>query len=830
MTGPVTARMMVNSLIALKISTHLNSLDNRWGDSTSNKILYFIDADVVGLYLETPSKRAERSLSASPRAVQLDLFEEVNATPVHIPAEYATTEYILSQRLPAQRGEPVYLSDMHNREVEKIRAAILRRGQDPDLGPPPVEDDAEIQAALREFSSEIIAKSGAGYTDTEILELCERASSLTMQLFERAYETRNPQKYRSAETVLALARAKGKWTGARVIPAYRDVAESRSLVRVTEWCARLASEREGQPYVSEKSGLEIYNQLSEHVRDRILADACTLADLISLNRKLPEAQRAVLITGTTFVHRAYSIWYLEKAVAGPYLLRHAIQYLPLINLRAYSSAFGLNIDDKKSTATFRDIVSSLDVFLDPISLRPRFVEVLAKQIALGATSVRGSSSSEMSLLEKHLRWINTPALAEIVRIWRLAYGNSILITLPVVEGRRRHQDQILRAAIDQAGGDLLAAQNNIVANLEIDHMWSALAALAEDARHERQDMQERARGFDRVRSVVQLLISLGDNLDLRLERALSGPIDATIRDVRVLSGGQASESPDPQQIVFAIVLMMSLGGWAQAKRLAVHGSQAAAQEGKAELPTQAGGDEGIVIELRYLYGLAVRFDCLSIEEYRRAYRLLTPGDDQGLVLSPLRRGRALLERGTLQLAAALHLLAVERFQRAETWSHFSDDAELGEVAALLQGGRSDLKAAFATLKESDFAGDQAFARKRSRLMLQAAVNTVSGRVMQYIASVPSDTLDDEFAAFAEDYVHPFYKHSDELKPISLLNFEAIRTVRDRTAPFPGAKGRRLVELVASLGRAAPAYRRVIAPSDLDLVRLYSNFLSDPAVP
>jgi hypothetical protein len=823
---------ILSSLVALKLATFLDTRDREF-EQAGNSVTYLADADVFGLAIETPSEKiSQGQLDGGREGAGLNLFEGPNGKNFHVPAEYETADYLFSGSLPAQQGKPIYFSDMHLREVERMRQAISARPP----APPPIASgsaDELLKAELEAFSKDIVSATRGGIDVSQILSLCERAAELTTRLFEPPHETRAPRTFRSTETILAMSRIAEHWRPARQLEEYQQIADKRQPSEVTEWCARIATERRGERFISLKAGLSIYRQMSDRLRERILYDACTLVDVIEWNRRLPATAKVVLITGTTSLHRAYAEWYVgrrDRNTKEEYLLRSSIQYLPLLNLVGYGRVYDLPIDFERSARTFREIVSSLDAFLDPLRPAPAFTRVLELMIAMGRHQ-RRAPGGVFTLIDLQFElWSDRAALYDIAHKWQLAYCNAILITVPVLGSRRAAHDFILRAALQQAGGDLLSAQNNIVTNLEIAHLASSLIILGGEVYSELEQISFGAReqtvfpaaALTSRRPVLLILIDLPFKTKERLGRVLEGPVEAAIDEIRSMSHEQVSSKPEPADIIMSIIASMSLGSWIQAKRLAEHGAQATANQVKGKFESPEANDGPLLREFRYLYSLAVRFNCRSSGEYDRAFRFLSFRRDGGERDIVLWNARSCAERGTLQLAAALRIMAKDRLGRAETWPEFEGEHLLRRSAELIGMSLMDLRHGFYDVRDIHFADDPAAQIICDRLKLQTAANALCAIVMGHLADSSEMFVDGQFAHDAEESVAPYYSAGEQLRPISLLNFEAYKKVMDSRTIFPGPKGAAVMRqfVDSRLFEDYPLYRRFVADSDLDLSKLY----------
>ncbi|MCA0359079.1 MAG: hypothetical protein LCH78_19895 [Proteobacteria bacterium] len=792
---------VINDLAFLHHVAHLNAHDHAFAEQ-GGQITYFIDTNILRFALD-PSQ------SASEGRFPLALFEH-GADPAQLalmPAAFEVAEYLFSGKLPGQVRDSVsaFVSDSHAVEIERFEADLYSYGQ--------MTDADALSALQREYGEELADKARRGFTEIEILDLAVSATHLVEEMFAG-----------SLHLLAAAKRLRKRWVSGR---AHRHYAHAHSEVQadeIEEWSARVACGYEAVRFRS--LDLERFRlaAIRPWRRQLVKNDARTLLEVRRLNALADPKSKVVFITSSRGLHRAYRDWFIAsgpKAQAqDTYLLRHPLQYLPLINLQSYSRLYLEDSPDPARLQLFADIKASLDAFLDPREGRPSFGRVLSMLHRLDSRG-HWHHHQDLDQITAQIEWRDVEeAAVEFVDNWRLAYANSALMALPALRTRYDDHLSILTNAVRSAGGNHMAAQQIIVANIEADHISALLWALGQEAAREHGELPAALRDLDVVR-VLPILIPIDsqDRNDPDIVQALRGSVTEAAEIVRKFTVNDAAQDLSPNRLLAGVCLSLALAEYDTAKRLSARWAKGDIRP-LPSLSIDAHRDD-VLSEFRYLYGLAVRFDCRSNDEFQAAINQLS-ASAEGADPS-LRKARSLVEKGTLKLAASLRSLARERLGTSEVWPHLEGDVGSGTPHRMLKEACADFYNAKVHL-----AAGKGHPDVRERLQFQAAANILCCFNLAHIAGAQIAQIH-TLASWA----YPIAAQSDahkSLKWISTLNIDAYETIQGRGGLFPGRRSAPFVDIYTKAERLKPISltRRFIAGSDRDLVGLYREYFAEKA--
>ena len=667
---------------------------------------------------------------------------------------------------------------------------------------------------VQEYGEDLHEKIEQGLSEEEIRDLARRATELVSELFSG-----------SAQILAGISRLAKRWSHARALNGYAAARECWKQKDVHEWSVRLACSYAAERFRSVDHDEFRLAHLSPRRRQLIRNDAQAILEVQYLNESGSD-RRAVLISSSRGLHQAYRDWFItssEPRLKPPsqYILRSPLQYLPLINLASFSRLYLDNSSQRVPLLLFEEIKDILNGFLDPRKGLPgfhRIISILHKLDTAGSHHFR----HDLEIIKAQIEWFDVEAdAAEFGEHWGLAYANAALFALPAVKFRRDEQTQLLLDAVKRAGGDHLKAQRVIVANIEIDHVSAMLWALGQAAAKEQQTLPAELRNHDVVRVLPILIPISSDTSEARdIVTALRGTVSKATEIVRRFSVVDVAQDLSPSRLLAGVCLSLALAEYDAAKKLSGRWINASAQDLTA-LGVEVSRDE-ILSEFRYLYGLAVRFDCQNPAEFDDALSKLNASwrNHLHLPMAEVRRGRASVEAGTLRLAAALREISIAAFGESRVWPKAEPNFRIDTIPQLLKEACDNFFDAKIILDQAKTYGETI-----DRLKGQAAINILCAYNLSHLTSNSFPKLD-ELSSWAYTLISKTNNELHSLKWISTLNLDAFEFLSRRHSSFPGSRSKPYIDLYSDERLAQfQITRRFIAGSDMDLLRLYGRELS-----
>jgi hypothetical protein len=602
----------------LRVAIQYNLDDSEFA-KRGGRIVYLMDANVARLFLSPASE--ERYVA--PFAA--DSGDHLVGTAV------VTAEFLFSRQLPGQQGAPALIAPGHGDDLGAIVDALRNATE---TITPEKPTDYTLSDNQRTELRELIAGVRDGTQDRRIAYrmLRYRLPGLTTHL--GMFDLAN-QLYRLYNEDLLRPLAIHPYATAEVLDP--DLAE------VNSWTERLHIERLRTDKQTGRG--EVAGSHARFIRrQKDNRDATAIVQAQTLNRhaeKEPNRRRYVLVTGDKVIQRTYATWFWSAENPDQdyqrYLLRHPIQYIPILNVA--------DMPNRVSATLIDAIREALDTLLTNIRrIDNRYPYTLSYYSArlFEKRDVQAADNEPVSLFfginPYQADW---PALQKVINAWRRGFRDSMLQNAALL-GRRAQAEFGPLAELLDRDTDLnlaiLTEQRKVLLKVEAAHLamgtqlnLQSLPRIGERA------TQGPGRAPFAIRVEFKDIVGGSKSVELR------DVLDLLVRDRTELAriSRRLQKPRDHMAMFFGACVAFRCALWTAAKQ---HVRRAL-----GFLPPGAEMEE-LRHEMRHLLAVAIRFSITNASEFAEANDILMEAAHFFAAIDdPLGQARALSERVTLNL-------------------------------------------------------------------------------------------------------------------------------------------------------------------------------------
>ena len=339
----------------LRTSLRVNELDYEFASKEGNSIIYFVDANIVGMFTNPQANKK-----------YLSVFENWLDSDVLVSTVTLTAEFMFSGKLPGQNNNPIMMTPDHYDDLYSMAGAIKRKGA--SLGDQVTESETVIVRQREKERNEVIEayKKGAIKADLFLKQLGDLLPKAILQMIHGPVAEARQLK-RLIESDLLIRADTTHWFD-------HNILEPNPAL-VAEWVLRI------RRFVNIKRSAT-----------NLLRDARSLVQLIELNNTSPSNTKFVFITTDSALRNAYFVFREEMRIAGrkPFptnFFRRPREFAPLLNLTAMSG-------HDEFVELFPRIKKALDQLLIGISYRepvPESEQNEKKEIEASPAYIGGTS-------------------------------------------------------------------------------------------------------------------------------------------------------------------------------------------------------------------------------------------------------------------------------------------------------------------------------------------------------------------------------------------------------------------------------------------------------
>lgn len=595
MAAPQSLIRYIREASRLRHAIRLSEFDEAFAVAGGH-VHYILDTNVVGMFMG-PADHID----------QLGMFSSWLDRETLTATATLTSEFLLSKKLPGQRGESATLSPDHYEEViglaDRATAALdALSGEDYDLAVQAMER-SRIQLALLaerirnpKIANEDKFEALTAVLPKEVASLVQGPIAELLQL-KRAFEGD------------CIFRVDG-------MPWFHASALKTNSRRELEWYRQIRNARQEIARVQDPRDLHaLHDKTINEMRD-----ARTMSLITQLTEEFadPDSQRRFLfVTADGAIRRAVESFVTDDRRDGSskeldVFIRHPREFVPLLNLATISG-------DDELRSIFANLKVTLDELLTGVSTasqaRAVYIEPTDEEIegllALGGSAGSGSNPGASSDAEAKLK--------ELQELWRHACRSALSLGLNLL----RERDEILFGGIAQVitAPDLKShIQENIVgalADLLRDHAGLNVRGAFSAVR--RLDSRRRQNGISAESRVLRVPLHL---VEPNVFGEFTGSRSLNAYLLYIAKGGEldeltdhiASKGRDSAAYLFLACICLAVGLWEPAKDFA-HRSLSMPAKNFANRP-------GLLATARYVFSVAHRMALSTRDDVKAAESVL----------------------------------------------------------------------------------------------------------------------------------------------------------------------------------------------------------------
>lgn len=306
----------------LRVAIQLSLDDFEFSSKQRGQIVYVFDTNVVRLFLNPAAQHAS-----------VDVFRESDAGGHAGAIAGITAEWLFSRRLAGQEGLPPFITLKHGEEVGAWLAKVVNELRENDTTRDGPAVDTEAWAQLKELAAGVERKNKAN----------RRAMLALIDELPRVLGDEMSADRLSEAIQFARLCAEDRLRPLSLCEHADGTVLAPEPTSVAAWAARIARARQPLDRRNKRLGRarnrEDSSGKTSLVQERDRNDGYSLAQVMAMNRAVAGCEppvQCVLVTADRAIHGAYAEWYFdanETSAAGPYCVRQAFQYAPMLNMQ-----------------------------------------------------------------------------------------------------------------------------------------------------------------------------------------------------------------------------------------------------------------------------------------------------------------------------------------------------------------------------------------------------------------------------------------------------------------------------------------------------------------
>jgi len=584
---------------------------------TAHKIVYFVDADVVAMFMNPASKLN-----------YLGPFRHWLKDDQRLNMAILTAEFLFSGRLPGQNDDVVYVTPDHFLEIQNLAEHV--RYQTDKLADQIDED--HFRNNRQRVAEMIEHHRGQATALSDCLQALSHLVPTAMKLAtSAASEGEQLRRLRAAD---AFHRGdKSTWFHGEILRPNPDL--------VLDWIKRIRFARGARPH------------------ENLVHDATSIVQLLALNHDSEserDGRRYVLITGDIALHNAFNRYRRDersKASAFP-IVRHPREFIPMLNLGQMSGRAERRVVMTRLREAIVELMSSPDAGSTAESNLQR---------GQAASEFEQQSSANIDLDRKH------PQLAEAIEflrtLWSQTADHALALNIEYLNQRSVNQFEhiadllsapdLKKKALDNIVSVIRDLQNEHLGLLIQKNLRQWLEVTRERARKESAFQARRAPLFVRYTGFEAIIGTT--EINQYLDALVDGSAELPAPREMTLS------ADNPMHLLFGACVGVAAEDWRSAQHLGDRARQLtlSAQGSLAELHHEAA----------YVVALCSRFDLRGKRSFDHAVELLencVRYHDQRT-----KQGTAQTFRAIRAVSEHAALILVALFKRWLIWRGGADD-------------------------------------------------------------------------------------------------------------------------------------------------------------